>query len=416
MARRQGTGANGSILHDSTPANRAGGFLSSTRPNRSRAIGPAVSIRAMLGKVTVMGVAQPPEDDRGDSALPPAHTRPWRHPSELGRFHAPGPSPGPASVRVGPSSAFRSKAASAEGAGRRFSAGSLVVAAALGAVTLFATMTALGVVNPAVPQSSPGSGQTASDVGRIAGTATVRVEYSGSVRVGTGVLVEPDMAITALPATAIDSGQWSYRRDGTWGEASLVGIDPTTGLTLVSFAEPVAETPGVVDRGADTSDSDTVDVATEAADPTTASSAPASSPATSSVATPSVATPEIEAPEIEAPWAAASLGESVRVAAASSGLPTLNVRGRTQRIVSESGRITSGSSTLDHLLVVTAQRGTAAGDLLLHTDHDTIVGLILDRDDDSNDQLAFAVSPQRAVAIARDLADAAAARPPDTAA
>ncbi|NLA36861.1 MAG: PDZ domain-containing protein [Actinobacteria bacterium] len=305
-----------------------------------------------------MGEGLSPDDEWAASHLPPADARTWRHPSEFGR-------PARPSMAV-PTAPTVPKSRRA----RRFSAASLLLAAAGGALAMLVGLALTDMLgNPA---------RTADDAAGLIGTTTlgsnpaltpadgivtIRIDHDGTRTHRVGLVVDRHGDIvTALPligsSTLSDSSAssddtlaatMSVRTvDGEWVPADYLGRDDHTGLGVVRIV-----------GGADTQPAAAV-------------------------------TP--------------SLGDRVHLARASSTSDPIVISGeRAERIVGINTTVRRAEGTAVGLATFTTGVPGEEIDLVVSTADGRVMGLVSSADEHRGDDLAHAVPATIALRVGRQI-------------
>ncbi len=300
------------------------------------------------------------EDGWGMTPPPPAADRLWRHPSEL----APAPTIAPTPHR-------------AEHRPHRFSLGTVVVASSLGALAMFGTLAATGLVGgtATTPQAERPSGITGAVTDATAsytttsppGVVSVRLSSASTTTFGAGIVFNSSGdVVTTLRATdpsGTPTGTVSVEvGDSAWGEATIVGSDPVTGLTVLH--------------------------------PTATATAPHDAALVRSA---TVATP--------------SLGQSVDLVR--PGLGAIGARfrsGTATRITSTNATIGTSGTSFVGLLTLTSPRPATSAEVGVDSTTGDVTALVVPVDDNPEDEMAYAVPADLAIAIGRQIEATGSAR------
>lgn len=328
-----------------------------------------------------MGDGFAPEDEwrpPQSPHLPPPASRTWRHPSELG---SPAPLPHPSQIRATPLQPSPSIGAPTRStlevevaepsSGRRFSGGSLLVASAVGAIAMFGVLSLIGVVTSSgVGPNGARSDDAAAPPVALApenGIVTLRLDGPSGSDLGVGLVVDRlgDIVTTAdfgrvgdaTPTLGADGTLDSNvtvsvrTAAGGWTELDYVGADHTTGLSVLRIAGAVDTAPADV--------------------------------------------------------ALAALGDTVRLArVGSSSTPRLVSRDATQRVVSASTNLRRGERQHLGLLTITAPSlidADDAPDVVIEGAGARVVALVSPLDDNTDDELTYAIPAELAVRVARQI-------------
>lgn len=296
----------------------------------------------------------------GTTPPPPAADRLWRHPSELGpRPAAPAPTAG---------TAVAAPTARDEHRPHRFSLGTVVVAGSLGALAMFGSLTAAGLVGGVAP--APRSDDAGSALADTAvaesvvpststappGVVSVRLTDESGTSVGAGLVFNTaGDIVTTLPTSTTRVTVAVEVGDATWADATVLGSDPVTGLTVVR--PPAAAV----------------------------ASARRSGVARSSITAPELGqTIDLVRPGPEAVATRLRTGTATRITSISSTLRTATV--------AYSGLLTLTSERPGGPIEVGVDRATGA-----------VNALVLPVDDDPDDEMTYAVPARLAMEVGRDI-------------
>lgn len=296
----------------------------------------------------------------GTTPPPPAADRLWRHPSELGPATAPPLVSAPQRTEHRP---------------HRFSLGTVVVASSLGALAMFGTLAATGLVGGVAtdPEGGRPSGiigaatdvATASTTTPPPGVVSVRVSSAESTTFGAGIVFNSaGDIVTTLPTTDLDgspTGTVSVEiGDSAWGEATVVGADAQTGLTVL---HPIA---------------------------------------TGNRTTTLVPSATVGAP---------SLGQAVDLVR--PGLGAIGARfrsGTATRITSTNATLGSPGTAMIGLLTLTSARPATATEVGVDRATGDVTALVVPADDNPEDEMSYAVPADLAITIGRQIEATGAAR------
>ena len=306
------------------------------------------------------------DDGWGDNPPPPAADRLWRHPSEVAAAR---PVASPLSVATSDRSTSRTQR------GHRFSLGTVVVAGSLGALAMFGTLAAMGLISGTAPSASTDEATATLTSGTVAahpgltttvpdGVVSVRLTSAVATTFGAGLVINAaGDVVTTLRATGPDgtpAGSISIEAGGTtWTSATVVGTDPATGLTVL---EPA---------------------------PTRSSARSASNSSTASSA--AVASP--------------SLGQNVAMVRPGPAAVGARYSGATTtRITSINACVTDAQASFVGLLTLTSSRPTGETEIAVDPASGAVTALVLPVDDNLEDEMAYAVPADLALGVGRQIA------------
>jgi len=270
-------------------------------------------------------------DEAWGGTPPPAADRVWRHPSEM---------------RAVPSSPASRP--------HRFSLGTVVVAGSLGALAMFGSLVAAGLVGgttsrPPVTTSGPDSTAAAPT-----GVVSVRVTATDGASYGSGLVFNTAgdvvTTVTVPPSTSEDGPTVSVSNArGGWTDAVVLGADPLTGVTVIRPAP--------------------VSLATARSTPTAGVERPVLG----------------QTVDLVRPGAPATVGDPASGATIASTTATFG----------------SAAGGVVGLVAVTSTRSVAPDEVVVTTNTGAVAALLLPGDDDPDDRIVYAVPATTAVAVAR---------------